>query len=867
MVEFARWWLVIEVMGLIALPIALRFLRYLPDRGYIFAKPLGLLLTSYLFWLAVSFHIFRNEAVTILFFMALIAAFSAYLYRQNRQDITDFIRSQKTQIILLELIFTIALAAWAIFRAYNPALDSTERPMDLAFLNSILRSETFPPNDPWLSGFGLSYYYFGYLMMAVLTKLSGLPGAIAFNLAVALLFALAIAESFSLVYNLIRKASASRIPAKRDLLSSPNLFAFLGSLFTVIIGNLHGFFDALRASGGGSEALWNWLDLKKIADAPVTGKFFPSDPPDPWWWWRASRVIHDRDLLGRDSEVIDEFPFFSFLLGDMHPHVLGLPFVLLALAIALNVLFSFVRSTAPESEAEDSSSSLERLLNRASSILRLHAFDILLWALCLGGLSFLNTWDFPIYLFIFLAALALRHYLDHKDIDWIELGIFAGWVSVLGIVLYLPFYIGFRSQAGGILPVLYNVTKLQQYLVMFGFFIFILISTLIYQWRETFGLKDERGEKWLARAEVLGKAWRVIVLVILIPLLALAMSVALIAGTQRGRAFLQELTARPEVQEALGGQDIGALLRRFALMRLQDPWMFLLLVVMIAGFALLFWYRLRAAKEFGALNSPTESKKSGAHPEEEKNIPLAANLSVLFVALLAVTALLLTLATEFVYLRDFFGTRMNTIFKFWYQAWVQMAIASAFGVWYVLQGRRQLGKYIWLVAFLALFGMSLIYPIAASYSKAQQFSVQPTLNGTAYMQERRPADYAAIQWLQNNTQGAPTILEAPGGSYTEYARVSAQTGLPTVLGWDFHEQQWRGNYDEPGKRIPDIEKIYKSLDRNIVADLLDKYGIQYVYISDLERAKYSLQSPMIDKFGRFMDLVYDQGGVRIYRRR
>ena len=767
----------------------------------------------------------------------------------------------------MELVFAIALAAWVIFRAYNPALDSTERPMDLAFLNSILRSGTFPPNDPWLSGFGLSYYYFGYLMMAVLTKLSGLPGAIAFNLAVALLFALAVAESFSLVYNLIRKVSLSRPPAKRDLLSSPNLFAFLGSLFTVVIGNLHGAFDALRASGGGSEALWNWLDLKKIADAPVTGQFFPSDPPDPWWWWRASRVIHDRDLLGRDSEVIDEFPFFSFLLGDMHPHVLGLPFVLLALAIALNVLFGFVRSREQEPEQESSASGIEKLLDKATGILRGHAFDILLWALCLGGLSFLNTWDFPIYLFIFLAALALRHYLDHKQIDWAELGIFAGWVSVLGIVLYLPFYIGFRSQAGGILPVLYNVTKLQQYLVMFGFFVFILLSTLIYQWRETLGLTNERRERWLARAEVLGNAWRVILLVILIPLLALAMSVALIVGTQRGRAFLQELTARPEVQEALGGQDISALLRRFALMRLQDPWMFLLLVLMVAGFALLLWYRLRAGRELGTSVSLSEGEKAAVHPETGGETQLAANLSVLFVALLAVTALLLTLATEFVYLRDFFGTRMNTIFKFWYQAWVQMAIASAFGVWYILQGRRQVGKYIWLVAFLALFGMSLIYPLAASYSKAQQFTVQPTLNGTAYMQERRPADYAAIQWLQNSVQGAPTILEASGGSYTEYSRVSAQTGLPTVLGWDFHEQQWRGNYDEPGKRIPDIEKIYKSLDRNVVAALLDKYEIQYVYVGDLERAKYSLQTPMIDKFGRFMDLAYDQGGVRIYQTR
>jgi len=865
------WWLIIEALGLVALPITLRLFRFLPDRGYAFAKPLGLLLTSYIVWLLVSFGILHNEAVTILFVAALVGVYAWSLFRRDAADMKAFLRREGRMLATTEIVFTVAFLLWAFFRAYNPALDATERPMDLAFLNAIVRSERFPPNDPWLAGFGLSYYYFGYLMMAMMTKLSGLPGAVAFNLSIALLFALTATGAFSLVYNLVRRAQQTwRDTLAGDSGVAPTLFGVLGAVFTVVIGNLHGFLDALQARGLGSAALWEWLDLKKIANAPVTGRWFPTDPPDPWWWWRASRVIHDRDLLGRDSEVIDEFPFFSFLLGDMHPHVLGLPFVLLAMGLALNVLFGFATQSptadenpAPQGAEEARPSWIKRLLTHALSLFRAHAFDLSLWALCLGALSFLNTWDFPIYLFIFVAALFLRHYLVHGEKDWTEPVLLAGWVTVPGILLYLPFYIGFRSQAGGILPVLYNVTRLPQYLIMFGLFIFCLLSWIVVQWRDLLALRDRSGARWLAPRQALSQGLKMAVGILALPLAALALAVLLVVGTSRGRAFLQDLLATPEAQAAVGGQSIGALLQRFALMRLTNPWLVLLLVGMIAALATAIWYRARAIRE--GIIGADESAIDVSHSLGQTLRGMSE--SALFAALIAMTGLLLTLATEFVYLRDLFGTRMNTIFKFWYQAWVQMAVASAFGVWYILRGRKRWGTYLWLVAFLLLLGASMIYPLAASYSKAQQFRVQPTLDGIAYLRDRRPGDYAAIRWLQENVTDAPYILEAPGGSYTEYARVSAATGLPTVLGWDFHEQQWRGTYEEPGERLPDIEQIYKSLDTNLVLQLLDKYNVQYVYVGDLERQKYNLQPAMVDKFGRIMTLVYDQGGVRIYQRR
>ncbi|GAG40340.1 unnamed protein product, partial [marine sediment metagenome] len=237
-----------------------------------------------------------------------------------------------------------------------------------------LRSETFPPHDPWLSGFGISYYYFGYLMMAMLTKLSGVPSPVAFNLGITLLFALTVTGAYALVYNLVEGARALRLRSGQaqgsrgaggqggrgageqgpfdcaqdrrkgaeeqgklgDSLTR-YLVPLLGPLFVAVLGNLEGVFEVLYSKGLGSAAFWNWLDIKElVSNGRVTGRWF--DLGGGWWWWRASRVIHDKDLLGNSMELIDEFPFFSFMLGDMHPHVLALPFVLLALALALNVL-------------------------------------------------------------------------------------------------------------------------------------------------------------------------------------------------------------------------------------------------------------------------------------------------------------------------------------------------------------------------------------------------------------------------------------------------------------------------------------------------------------------------------------------------
>jgi len=757
------WWLIIQVLGLAILPLAYRLFDRLPDRGYAFAKPLGLLSTSYALWLLTTLGFLRNRWGGIFGCVLLVGAAGWWFYRRDvgtdlasaqgqgqGLPLRDWLARNRRLILFNEALFALALFGFALFRAYNPEIMATEKPMELAFLNAILRSDTFPPHDPWLSGFAISYYYFGYLMMALLTRLSGLPSNITFNLMQATIFAWTVTGAFSLGYNLVASYKLQVAGSGAGV-----RYGLLGAMLVAIMGNLEGLLEVLHANGIGSEAFWRWIDIKNLAQAPQSATWYPTDT---WWWWRASRVIHDRTLLGQDQEVIDEFPAFSFLLGDMHPHVLALPFLLLALALALQLL----RAQRP-----------------------LRGPRLALIALILGGLGFLNTWDFPLALGIATVAYALGQLACHPGParKWLgETLSTAINLLLIGIVAYLPFYLSFQSQARGILPVIYNRTKLHQYGIMFGPFLVIIIGFLLVELGAVWKRKRARGE-W-----VLGLG-------------------------------------------ALGVMGFCALLGR---------WLPMILTLLLAGGLLAGWRRLRgASEEFPA--------------------------STLFTLLLFLVGLALTMSVEFVYLKDTFGTRMNTVFKFYYQAWACFGVAGAYGVHAILQRARGLGRGLFLGILALVLAAGLVYPIAAFYSKAGGFRGQPTLDGTAYLARSHPDDYAAIQWLNAHVSDAPVILEANGGSYTYAGRISTHTGLPTVLGWGGHELQWRGSYEEPGRREPDIRTLYTTRDIGQALTLLDKYDITYVYVGDLERQTFG--SAGLAKFRRFMDPVFQQGDVIIYRRR
>jgi uncharacterized membrane protein len=238
--------------------------------------------------------------------------------------------------------------------------------------------------------------------------------------------------------------------------------------------------------------------------------------------------------------------------------------------------------------------------------------------------------------------------------------------------------------------------------------------------------------------------------------------------------------------------------------------------------------------------------------------------SLPFVLMLVLFGGLLVLVPEFLYLRDQFGSRMNTIFKFYYQAWALWSLAAAFGFVVLVRELRGWKLGLFAVVMLLVLGVGLTYPVLALPSKTDNFKAanpdQRTLDGAAHLELYAPEDYAAIQWLTQAPLGV--VAEAVGGSYTDFARAATYSGQPGVLGWPGHEGQWRGGYREVGSRGADLEQLYTTGSWNEAQVILQKYGINYVYLGTLERNTYAVSE---EKFAVQLVEVFRRGQVVIYQ--
>jgi len=327
----------------------------------------------------------------------------------------------------------------------------------------------------------------------------------------------------------------------------------------------------------------------------------------------------------------------------------------------------------------------------------------------------------------------------------------------------------------------------------------------------------------------------------------------------------------PVLQPILGNLSLNEALSAILVARLTNPWLFLLITLMIGLIISNFAHWLSHKEK--TIESP--------------NKPLASTLpGEAFVLVMIFTALALTFSVEFVYLRDTFMARMNTVFKFYYQGWILMALSAAYGLWWITQnGNKAFGRLltslIKSIAILLIAG-GMVYPIFASYSRVAGFRVPPNLDGTSSLAAYNPDDWAAIAWLNDvarqelakGDSSLPVILEAPGKSYNYEGRMSAFSGVPALLGWSLHESQWRGNYDEQGKREPDIDTIYTSSDAFVTLELLHKWDIDYLILGNTEMQyiqglcqntnRACNLSNSLRKFETILQPVFQQGNTTIF---
>ena len=250
--------------------------------------------------------------------------------------------------------------------------------------------------------------------------------------------------------------------------------------------------------------------------------------------------------------------------------------------------------------------------------------------------------------------------------------------------------------------------------------------------------------------------------------------------------------------------------------------------------------------------------------KRKKNYSLTRN--DVFVLMLITLSSILIIVPEFVYVKDIYPLhyRANTMFKLVYESFIMLGLSSAYILIKLLQNIKN-KKILTLFFLVSVFLLSfvLVYPIFAINGYYNNLKTYTGLDGQMYLKTLYPGDYYLISWINKNIKGQPVILEANGDSYTDYARISANTGLPTVIGWPVHEWLWRGSWDVAAPRIGEVQTLYTTGDINVAESLINKYHISYVVVSALERQKYpNLNENIFKSLGR---TVFQSEGATLYK--
>ncbi len=828
--DVIKWYLVLCGAGFIGFPIVFGFLKKLPGRGFVFSRSLGLVLISFLYWLSGSLGFLRNTPGSLFFVICGTVVLSGISGYRQWSEIKEWFRKAKWYVLASELVFLLAFLLIVTIRLGGPEISGTEKPMEMMFISSILKSGTFPPNDGWLSGYSISYYYFGYIMTAVLVMLSGVLPTVGFNLMLAAVFGMAAVSAFGILTDLLEL----RHPSGSGTLI-PKLRSLLAPLFVLIAGNLEGLLEVFHSlhlfwKKDGTSAFWSWLDLKELTEIPLRMPSWNPSGRSGIWWWRASRVVSDVGLEGSVKEVIDEFPMFSFQLGDLHPHVLAIPFVLLAVGIALNALMKSLDQAEERIYFAEGLIRTDLTLRDTAMVKWLRSADFWLTALCVGALLFLNMWDFPFYFGLCCLCVTAGQI---RNFGWNRKAFTVFFETALPfgtacILLYSLFFVSFASQAGGIAPSGVFVTRPVQFLLMFGFF---LIPVLWWQF--------VRGRKCGSEAKRFGLLSSLIIFAVLMILECIVYFGLIVIRTREIPGTLgsaaQAFTSMQQITTMQSGL-AGFFSRRAAALPT------LLILFLIAGLAFTV---IRQTAKIGNGN-----ENDSSHPVD------------MFCSLMILIAAALVIFPEFFYLRDLFGTRMNTIFKFYYQAWILFALSAAYAVSELSRELKGAGRAVCTVVMAVMTAVVMIYPFFCISGKWESMSRKQelTLNGADFLRNSREDDWQGLQWLESADPGV--VLEKVGSSYGGDNIVSTFVGLPSVLGPMGHESQWRGGYAEMGSRNDDVKRIYETHSWESAEELIKTYKIRYVFVGSAEKSAYNIQDK---KFDRNLVKVFESGNCSIYQ--
>jgi YYY domain-containing protein len=867
------WLVVIEVISFSVLPITLLLFRALPDRGYLLAKPLGFLLLGYLVWLGATLKLVdftRGTISVVLLVMLLAGGIIAYL---TRVDLKAFFRNHWRSIMLWESLFLGAFLVLYIIRINDPDLwqiaRGGEKPMDFAYFNAVTRSTSDPPYDPWFAGGYLNYYYFGQWLAATLTKFTGILPEVSYNLVVPLFFSLAVGAAYSLGFNLAEatRRFAKRRPRGGRIGPTGPVLAGLATVFLIlVVGNLGGAKELVdnlskispwhtnpQINGHQVPGISGLVGAMGGIEAIVFGGKHLNLPTD--WYWAPSRMMTPKIS-------ITEFPYFTFLFADLHAHLMAIPFAITSLAVGIALVLNATR------------------LMRDSDRYRAWASWGMVFALALlvGALRWINSWDYPPFLIMAIASIFIAERARAGRFDWPVAGRAALKTAVLlglTLLLFYPFQAHYQLPATGFHVMdQRETTPFHQYLAHFGVFLFIIIGYLAFlmwrNWRRVSPIRALRNVSATYAALLLigaigaGTAsWLISHSPLPFSMHGLSANLFLKDTIGGILAPLPGATPVYSTDTSTAHAHHATPVVAFALLGIA--------LVLLLGFA-----TLKRGRSDGAIR--------------------------LFVLSMLGLGLFLSAGVEMVAL-DGDIQRMNTVFKFYIHVWILFAAVAAFGAWYIfdvirpeiplkvsvprtgIQPARVL-RPAFAVCVVGFVAAAVIYPLFATPARVRdrfdnQTAIQPrTNNGLAYMngaiygdqsgQINLVDDYAAIQWLRHNVQGSPTIIEAQTPNYRWGGRISINTGLPTVIGWGFHQEQQRGVTqtlkDLIKERESDVGAFYSATDPAEAQLILDKYNVKYVILGEVEQLYYPGQglTNIQDGLGGMLQKVFEYGQTQVY---
>lgn len=812
------WTALLALLGLAALPAAAALGRF-PAVAFSSARLAGLLAAGWLGWLLASLRVVPFGRGAFLLGLAALLACGGTLAWRDRARLARLLRRERRTLLATEAVFHILLGFGLLLRYGNPDLWHPglggEKPMAFAFLNALLRTAELPPQHPWFAGGTLNYYYFGYVLAALPARLLGLVPGLAYNLAVPTFLALAGSGAFGLGHALVRRAAER---ADRRPPGAPLLAGLLSAALLVLLGNfgqLRVLLRALQALGGDAA---DRLDpvlvatgaLRALAGAPLSLR--PED-----WYWNATRLV---PAVAGSGNEITEFPFFTFLFADLHPHLMALPIGLLLLGWALAA-----RDGAPD--GRDGRLAL-----------------VVLGALALGALRATNPWDVPVLLAVATAAGAAGVLASGGPVRPLAVAAGALGPPLLSLLLFRPFDASYVAPYAGVSPFTGTATPLAAWLWLWGLPAFAIAGLVSYE------LARRLSE---TPASVLGTPafWRgpavfgtALALLGLALWLAAGVPAALVAWPLAVAALAASLPrgadAAPERRLVLLAA-AGAFLVTIGV----DRWA-------VGGDRMNTVFKLgfQAFAILAVASGPALAWTHAALRAAGRARPTAwhatAALLLSAAALYPLTATPARLAQRFPRVSPGEGCRPFADAP---------APPGALGAG--ASGRPRGLDGTAFLAEAALCAEGRLVPLRY--------------------------DGEAFAWLRENERGSPAVVEAVLPEYRWGSRFSVHTGLPAVVGWSWHVRQHRaavpGTVVE--RRIAEVDAFYRSRlaapdegpgpGRITVVEarrFLERHRVRWVVSGLLERAVYGEEGlakiPELERLD-LLEKAWSNAGVTLWK--